>query len=101
MIDDFSTLLPTSLTDVLETLDKERSPIHLRTERRAYGKKVTLIAGFDKTTNVKKVAKLLKTKCAAGGTVKKGVIELQGDQLRRAKEVLQSEDFMVFTNKSD
>ncbi len=100
MVDDFSSLLPTSLTDVLETLDKERSPIHLRTERRAYGKKVTLIAGFDKTTNVKKVAKLLKTKCAAGGTVKQGVIELQGDQLRRAKEILQSEGFMVFTNKS-
>ncbi len=101
MVDDFSSLLPTSLTDVLETLDKERSPIHLTTERRAYGKKVTLISGFDKTTNVKKVAKLLKTKCAAGGTVKQGVIELQGDQLRRAKEILQSEGFMVFTNKSD
>ena len=100
MVDDFSSLLPTSLTDVLETLDKERSPIHLTTEKRAYGKKVTLITGFDKTTDVKKVAKLLKTKCATGGTVKKGVIELQGDQLRRAKEVLQSEDYMVFTNNS-
>ncbi len=100
MVDDFSSLLPTSLTDVLETLDKERSPIHLTTERRAYGKKVTLITGFDKTTDVKKVAKLLKTKCATGGTVKKGVIELQGDQLRRATEILQSQDFMVFTNKS-
>ena len=100
MVDDFSSLLPTSLTDVLETLDKERSPIHLTTERRAYGKKVTLITGFDKTTDVKKVAKLLKTKCATGGTVKKGVIELQGDQLRRATEILQSQDFMVFTNES-
>ncbi len=100
MVDDFSSLLPTSLTDVLETLDKERSPIHLTTERRAYGKKVTLIAGFDKTTNVKNVAKLLKTKGDAGGTVKQVVIELQGDQLRRAKEILQSEGFMVFTNKS-
>ena len=60
MVDDFASLLPNSLTDVLETLDKERSPIHLSTERRAYGKKVTLIAGFDKTTDVKKIAKLLK-----------------------------------------
>lgn len=101
MIDDFSSLLPTSLTDILETLDKERSPINLTTERRAYGKKVTLISGFDKTTNVKKVAKLLKTKCAAGGTVKKRVIELQGDQLKKAKEILQSEDFTVLSNKSD
>jgi translation initiation factor 1 len=100
MVDDFASLLPNSLTDVLETLDKERSPIHLSTERRAYGKKVTLIAGFDKTTDVKKIAKLLKTKCATGGTVKQGVIELQGDQLRRATEVLDGEDFIVITNKS-
>tara|TARA_R110002020_G_scaffold72332_2_gene186248 strand:- start:204 stop:509 length:306 start_codon:yes stop_codon:yes gene_type:complete len=100
MVDDFASLLPNSLTDVLETLDKERSPIHLSTERRAYGKKVTLIAGFDKTTDVKKIAKLLKTKCATGGTVKQGVIELQGDQLRRATEVLDAEDFIVITNKS-
>lgn len=100
MVDDFASLLPNSLTDVLETLDKERSPIHLSTERRAYGKKVTLITGFDKTTDVKKIAKLLKTKCATGGTVKQGVIELQGDQLRRATEVLDGEDFIVITNKS-
>ncbi len=92
---DFESFLPNSLTDVLETLDKERSPLKMKTDRRAYGKKVTLVSGFDKTTNVKKVAKLLKSKCATGGTVKDGVIELQGDQVRRATEILEKEDYQV------
>lgn len=68
---EFESFLPNSLTDVLETLDKERTPLKMKTDRRAYGKKVTLVSGFDKTTNVKKVAKLLKSQCATGGTVKK------------------------------
>lgn len=92
---DFESFLPNSLTDVLETLDKERTPLKMKTDRRAYGKKVTLVSGFDKTTNVKKVAKLLKSKCATGGTVKDGVIELQGDQVRRATEILEKEDYQV------
>ena len=54
-----------------------------------------LISGFDKTTNVKKVAKLLKSRCATGGTIKDGVIELQGDQVRRATEILEKEDYRV------
>tara|TARA_R100001198_G_C5130107_1_gene148757 strand:- start:141 stop:437 length:297 start_codon:yes stop_codon:yes gene_type:complete len=92
---DFESFLPNSLTDVLETLDKERTPLKMKTDRRAYGKKVTLVSGFDKTTNVKKVAKLLKSRCATGGTVKDGVIELQGDQVRRATEILEKEDYQV------
>tara|TARA_B100000131_G_C17909939_1_gene529937 strand:- start:96 stop:392 length:297 start_codon:yes stop_codon:yes gene_type:complete len=92
---DFESFLPNSLTDVLETLDKERTPLKMKTDRRAYGKKVTLVSGFDKTTNVKKVAKLLKSRCATGGTVKNGVIELQGDQVRRATEILEKEDYQV------
>jgi translation initiation factor 1 len=92
---EFESFLPNSLTDVLETLDKERTPLKMKTDRRAYGKKVTLVSGFDKTTNVKKVAKLLKSKCATGGTVKNNIIELQGDQVRRATEILEKEDYQV------
>ena len=79
----------------LETLDKERTPLKITTVRRAYGKKVTLISGFDKTTNVKKIAKLLKSKCATGGTVKENIIELQGDQIRRATEILEKEGYQI------
>ena len=92
---ELDSFLPNSLSNVLETLDKERSPLKMKTDKRAYGKKVTLISGFDKTTNVKKVAKLMKSRCATGGTVKDGVIELQGDQVRRATEILEKEDYRV------
>ena len=92
---ELDSFLPNSLSNVLETLDKERSPLKMKTDKRAYGKKVTLISGFDKTTNVKKVAKLLKSRCATGGKIKDGVIELQGDQVRRATEILEKEDYRV------
>jgi translation initiation factor 1 len=92
---ELDSILPTNLTDVLETLDKERTPLKMTTEKRAYGKKVTLISGFDKTTNVKKIAKLLKSQCATGGTIKNNVIELQGDQVRRATTLLEKENYQV------
>ena len=95
---DFKSFLPNSLTDVLETLDKDRTPLKISSEKRAYGKTVTLVSGFDKTTNIKKMAKLLKSKCATGGTVKNERIELQGDQVRRVKELLENEEYSVIIN---
>ena len=56
---------------------------------------MTLVSVFEKTTNAKKVAKLLKSRFATGGTVKDGGIELQGDQVRRATEILENDDYQV------
>lgn len=45
------------------------------------GKGVCLITGVDlDEAELKKLAKQLKKKCGSGGTVKNGVIEIQGDQ---------------------
>jgi len=92
---DLDSFLSNSLSEVLETLDKERTCLKITTAKRAYGKKVTLVSGFDKTTNVKKIAKLLKSQCATGGTVKNNVIELQGDQIRRVTTILEKEEYQV------
>ena len=54
------------------------------------GKGVTLIAGFDLTPNdLKALAKKLKKSCSTGGTVKDGIIEIQGDHRDSLKSQLE------------
>lgn len=49
------------------------------------GKGVTLIKGLDAA---ELMCKKLKTMCGAGGTVKEGVIEIQGDHIERILDYL-------------
>ena len=42
----------------------------------------------DKSVNLKELAKKLKEKLACGGTVKDGIIELQGNHTTQAKQEL-------------
>ena len=50
------------------------------------GKGVTTITGFDlDAAALKTLAKQLKQKCSTGGTVKDGVIEIQGDHRDKLK----------------
>jgi len=79
--------LPTE-SDVFEEIAKTEQQIKVSLESRRYGKKITLVEGFDKHVDVKSVAKSLKEKLACGGTVKDGVIELQGDHKKKVKPVL-------------
>ena len=61
----------------------------LLTERRAKGKLVTVITGLDPEGNdLNELARRLKNACGAGGTVKEGQIELQGDHLATAEQTL-------------
>jgi translation initiation factor 1 len=49
-------------------------------EKRARGKVVTVIAGLEPEANdLSALAASLKSSCGAGGTLKEGRIELQGD----------------------
>jgi len=79
--------LPTE-SDVFEEIAKSEQQIKVTLESRRYGKKITLVGGFDKHVDVKSIAKSLKEKLACGGTVKNGVIELQGDHKKRVKPIL-------------
>ena len=61
--------------------------LHRETKGRK-GKGVTTLTGLALTeTNLKLLAKQLKQKCSTGGTVKDGIIEIQGDH----REILRVE----------
>ncbi len=59
----------------------------IRLERRT-GKYVTVIAGLHTygLDRLNGIAKELKALCGAGGTVKNGAIEVQGDQVERVRD---------------
>lgn len=75
-------------SDVFEEIAKSDQKIVVFTVARRYGKIATLVSGFDKNVDIKATAKSLKEKLACGGTVKDGVIELQGNHKKRVKNIL-------------
>lgn len=77
-----------SETDVFEEIAKSEQHIKVYTQTRRYGKKITLVEGFDKHVDVKSIAKSLKEALACGGTAKDGVVELQGDHRKKVRPVL-------------
>ena len=59
--------------------DKQKLRVMLDSKQRA-GKVVTAISGFvGSAEDLEALGKLLKTKCGAGGSVKDGLIMVQGD----------------------
>ncbi len=55
------------------------------------GKGVTLVSGLPlNAKDLQKLAKQLKRKCGAGGTVKDGVIEIQGEHRDQLVQALQA-----------
>jgi translation initiation factor 1 len=79
--------IPTE-ADVFEEIAKSEQNIKVTTDKRRYGKVITLVSGLDKHVDVKRIAKSLKEKLACGGTVKDGVIELQGNHRKQVRPVL-------------
>jgi len=71
---------------------KERPKIRVYSDRRKYGKVVTVIDGL-RGEEIGRIARELKQKLACGGTTKNDRIELQGDHVQRVKKVLKEIGF--------
>ena len=78
---------------VCEQIVKSSQRIKVTTDKKRYGKIVTVVSGFESGMDVKKIAKELKNELACGGTSKDGIIELQGDHRSRIKELLVKKGF--------
>ena len=80
---------------VCEDLAREQAPLRVRMDTRRYGKAVTVVEGFTDDANVSALAKELKRFVAAGGTVKQGHIELQGDHRQKVVSMLRNKGYTV------
>jgi translation initiation factor 1 len=73
---------------VCEQIVKSSQKIQVTTDKKKYGKPVTIVTGFESGIDVKKIAKELKNELACGGTFKDNIIELQGNHIKKVKEKL-------------
>jgi translation initiation factor 1 len=71
--------------DILEK--EETQKIRAYATKKKFKKLVTIVEGIDKS-KLQQTSKELKQKLACGGTVKDGVIVLQGDQRKNIKKSL-------------
>jgi translation initiation factor 1 len=79
-----------------ENIAREQQLIVISSQKRRYGKLVTIVEGINENDiNVDELARTLKTKCASGGTVKDGRIELQGEHRKKVEQVLKDMGFQV------
>lgn len=84
--------------DEQETLSPEKQNLKIRFERKHRGgKEVTIIDEFIGTDDdMQALSKILKAKCGTGGSVKDGVILIQGDHRKKIAEILTA---MGYKNK--
>ena len=79
--------LPTQAC-MCEEIAKSEQRIRVTTVKRKFGKITTLISGFEKGIDIKKLAKELKAELGCGGTVKDNIVELQGNHKKKVKAAL-------------
>ena len=72
---------------VCEDIAKTEQRIQVQTEKKKFGKIVTLVSGFQ-GVDLKTVGKGLKENLACGGTVKNNAVELQGDHTKNVRKAL-------------
>jgi translation initiation factor 1 len=81
---------------VCEDIAREQQKIIIQIDKRRYGKMMTIVDGINAhDLDINALITQLKSKCACGGTIKEGKIELQGDHRNKVKEALEKMGFTV------
>jgi translation initiation factor 1 len=81
---------------VCEDIAREQQKIIISVDKRRYGKMMTIVDGINPhELDIDSLITKLKKKCASGGTIKDGRIELQGDHRSKVKESLEEMGFIV------
>lgn len=77
---------------VCEEMTKEGQRIRVSSDKRRYGKVVTIVEGLE-DMDTQKISKELKKRLACGGTAKGNRVELQGDHINKIKNILMGMGF--------
>ena len=78
----------------METLPASKQNLKVCIDKHRAGKVAVIIKDFvGSTDDLKKLGKLLKTKCGVGGSAKNGEIIIQGNVREKVMEILQKEGF--------
>lgn len=79
-----------------ERVPPQRQMARLSKERRKRGKVVSTVTGLCATeTDLAALLTRLKTLCGAGGTLKDGALEIQGDHVERIRTELKSIGYRI------
>ena len=79
-----------------EEIAREQQRITIEVDQRRYGKMMTIVNGINPhDLDIDALVTTLKSKCACGGTIKEGKIELQGDHRTKVKKTLEDMGFIV------
>jgi len=85
--------------DVIEqtTLPNNWQTLYISLDKKQRGgKKVTLIENFKGANeDLQTLGKMLKTKCGVGGTIKDGIILIQGDFRDKVKDILLQNNYKI------
>ena len=73
---------------VCREIAKTEQKIKIVTDKRRYGKIITLVIGLSNDVDMKEIARSLKSELACGGTIKNNQIELQGEHRKKVKPIL-------------
>jgi translation initiation factor 1 len=80
--------------DILAELDREEARVKIRMEMRRFGKPTTVIEGIKMSDkDLHELNSKMKRALATGGTVKDGIMILQGDHRENAAKMLKENGF--------